>query len=442
MNPRIALFLAGIFLSTNLFASKKWTMSTVHFENGDSLRAEVSYLKGQRMPDFFRYIDPETGEKRSESIHTVQRLVMEGGWEYRKLMLHLDQSSRASKDLTADKAGKMVFDTVMARVLIESENTVLYLHSDDKNIRHFIHWDEERGAIELIYRRYLEIYFSEVEQGFQTNFYRPADLNVYRDSLEFIMRSCKKLMPDILELDYSERAMVKLYGKYFDCSGETVLQVRTEEEVITELWGGIGMQYLATNYSGFGAPTMDAAQISQTIFPHAQLFLRNSILSTRDKGFINLSAQFAEYDINGFHLNINNPEDYKIYDINLSFTSLKFLAGLERNFRLSDRVSIAPSAGVSFAFYLRLKQEMQRHNFLADDKAEPIVKFETLNAVKLTRRQERGWYVSLKTYVDPFVLNLYYNRNDGFSNLIHFDSAHHIFGASISYRFINRRSSF
>ena len=434
--------LIGVLLSSAAIAGKKWALSTVYYENGDSLHAEVNYLKGQRMPDFFRYIDPVSGEKKMESINAIQRIVVDEGWEFRKLVLELDQSSRASKDLTSNKEGKMQLDTVMARVLIESESTVLYLHSDDKNTRHFIHQDEERAPIELIYRRYLEVYFSEVEQGFKTDFYRPADLNIYRDSLEFIMRSCKKLLPVIIELDYSERAMVKLYGSYFECRGEQVMQVRTEEEVITELWGGVGMQYLATNYSGFGAPTMDAAQISQTIYPHAQAFFRNSILSTRDKGFINLSAQFAEYDINGFHLNINNPEDYKIYDINLSFTSLKFMAGLERNFHLGERVSIAPSAGVSFAFYLRLKQEMQRHNFLADDKAEPIVKFETLNAVKLTRRQERGWYVSLKTYVDPFVLNLYYNRNDGFSNLIHFDSAHHIFGASISYRFINRRSSF
>jgi hypothetical protein len=205
MNKIYILFLIiGISFSIDCNSQISYVKGYYINDSNQKIDCLIRNIDWKNNPKEFEYKISEQTKKETLTIESVKEFGIDNVSKYIRFDVDIDRSSNYLNLLNNDKGPKFKNEKLFLKVLIEGEAS-LFKYKDNSVTRYF-YQTSLLGVNQLIFKQY-----KTPENKIKTN-------NEFRRQLYNNLKCSDISMADIKSIDYSKKALLKIFKKYNNCN--------------------------------------------------------------------------------------------------------------------------------------------------------------------------------------------------------------------------------
>jgi hypothetical protein len=344
---QIAFFLTLTLLVFNTsFGQKKFLEGFIVNNSNDTVKGLIEHQNWAQNPETIQFRNASGSGDVTYSPSDIRSFKV-ANETYVSGVVTID----ISKDMDYSNKPENVVDTTFLLVLVNGEKSLYYLKS--KMLKDYFFIKKDNRFETLFNKEYLTridgaIYNKKIES--------------YKGQLNYYLQDCPKIMKNIKEVIYSRNNLIRLFEKYYACTGEKPLYQKELRKLSTEFGVLAGMSLTDLEFTTESEiyDGLVNADFSSSVNPVVGVHF-NVIFSKLS--LVN-ELMYTTYKTSGVYRDDVSEYYYGIYTNKIGYSCIK-LNNLLRIRMPIDKVSFFVDAGITNGINLSStnNRELEMHNY-------------------------------------------------------------------------------
>ncbi|MCB2218787.1 MAG: PorT family protein [Bacteroidetes bacterium] len=366
---------------------------------GDTLQGDIHFADWDKNPKVIRFRNTSNSEVYNFTANNIKSFGV-SDVVYRSAIVEIEISPIRLQELDHDPTYKFRKDTVFLKMLVTGEKELaIFIEAMGKTQ---LYTREGSGYQLLLFKEYLK----EVD-----GLNQKAENSKYKGQLILYLSDCQSITDIVKDAQYTENSIARVFQHYADCTGEELHVDKPETKTQTNWSLFAGISNTSLILEGAMHPELSSMNFDKSTNSTFGVGLNFRFKGNQGKWSLQNELMTSFYSLEGHYKKEINPNEYFVYNADISFTYLK-INNLARFSYPAGPIRIFVNGGISSGFMLSETIDAAKSsNFYSNSTNSPIEVFEDI------RKFEFGLLMGGGLGFHQFDLEFRFDRGNGFSKI-------------------------